>query len=64
MAIQKRRHQVHWFNHRRMHGFYALAPRLVRGDQACGFGEMVLIDGETRTLKHLTVFLVTASFSI
>lgn len=50
MAIQMRRHQVHWFNHRRMHGFYALAPRLVRGDQACGFGEMVLIDGDTRSL--------------
>ena len=50
MAIQMRRHQVHWFNHRRMHGFYALAPRLVRGDQACAFGEMVLIDGDIRML--------------
>lgn len=50
MAIQMRRHQVHWFNHRRMHGFYALAPRLVREDRACGFGEMVLIDGDTRSI--------------
>jgi hypothetical protein len=50
MAIQMRRHQVHWFNHRRMHGFYALAPRLVRADHACGFGEMVLIDGDTRSI--------------
>ncbi len=47
-AIQMRRHQVHWFNHRRMHGFYALAPRFVRKDRACGFGEMVYVDGGTR----------------
>ena len=47
-AIQMRRHQVHWFNHRRMHGFYAIAPRLVQGDRACGFGEMVYVDGGTR----------------
>jgi len=50
VAIQMRRHQVHWFNHRRMHGFYALAPRLVRGEHACGFGEMVYIDGDTRRI--------------
>jgi hypothetical protein len=50
LAIQMRRHQVEWFNHRRMHGFYAIAPRLARADHACGFGEMVLIDGETRLI--------------
>jgi len=50
MAIQMRRHQVHWFNHRRMHGFYAIAPRFVRDGRACGFGEMVLIDGDTRVV--------------
>ena len=49
-AIQMRRHQVHWFNHRRMHGFYALAPRIVRGESACAFGEMVYIDGDTRLI--------------
>ena len=49
-AIQMRRHQVHWFNHRRMHGVYAIAPRLVRDGHACGFGEMVLIDGDTRVV--------------
>jgi hypothetical protein len=50
VAIQMRRHQVHWYNHRRMHGFYALAPRLVRGEHACAFGEMVYIDGDTRMI--------------
>jgi hypothetical protein len=50
MAIQMRRHQVHWFNHRRMHGFYAIAPRFNRNERACGFGEMILIDGDTRTI--------------
>lgn len=48
LAIQMRRHQVHWYNHRRMHGVYALAPRIVREGRACAFGEMVLIDGDTR----------------
>lgn len=50
LAIQMKRHQVEWFNHRRMHGFYALAPRLVRGEHACAFGEMILIDGDERVV--------------
>ncbi len=49
-AIQLKRHQVEWFNHRRMHGFYALAPRIVRGEHGIAFGEMVFIDGDQRLL--------------
>ncbi|MEC7947291.1 MAG: M24 family metallopeptidase [Myxococcota bacterium] len=47
-AIVARRHQVQWFNHRRMHGLYALQPRLVAGENGCGFEEMILIDGDSK----------------
>lgn len=47
-AIVARRHQIQWFNHRRMHGLYAVQPRLVAGDNGCGFEEMILIDGDEK----------------
>lgn len=47
-AIYLRRNQVEWFNHRRMHGFYAINPRVVKGKFGCAFEEMVLIDGDVK----------------
>ncbi len=47
-AILMRRNQIEWFNYRRMAGLYAIQPRLVVGDHACSFEEMVLIDGDTK----------------
>ncbi len=47
-AIHMRRHQLHWFNHRRMHGLYAVRPRFVQGGHGCAFEEVILIDGDTR----------------
>lgn len=47
-AVLMRRHQIQWFNPRRTHGVYCIAPRVVVGDQGCSFGEMVLIDGDTK----------------
>lgn len=47
-AIVARRHQIQWFNHRRMHGLYAVQPRLVDGPNGCGFEEMILIDGDVK----------------
>lgn len=47
-AIRMRRHQLHWFNHRRMHGLYAVRPRFVQAGHGCAFEEVILIDGDTR----------------
>ncbi len=48
LAILMRRHQVQWFNPRRMHGLYAIQPRLRAGDRACAFEEMILVDGDRK----------------
>ncbi len=47
-AILARRHQIQWFNYRRMHGLYAIQPRLVDGEHGCCFEEMILIDGDVK----------------
>lgn len=47
-AILARRHQIQWYNHRRMTGLYAVQPRLVDGEHGCGFEEMILIDGDEK----------------
>ncbi len=49
-ATLMRRHQVQFFNYRRIHGVLSLAPRLVIGDQGCTFGELVVVDGDTKRI--------------
>lgn len=49
-AVLMRRHQIQWFNPRRTHGVYCIAPRIIVDGQGCSFGEMVLIDGDTKAV--------------
>jgi hypothetical protein len=49
-AALLRRHQIQWFNHRRMHGVFHIAPRLVSGSQGLTVGELVLIDGDRKRI--------------
>ena len=43
-----RRNQIQWYNPRRMAGIYAVRPRLVNGDKALAFEEMIYIDGDVK----------------
>lgn len=43
-----RRNQIQWYNPRRMAGLYAVRPRLVSGDKALAFEEMIYIDGDVK----------------
>lgn len=43
-----RRNQIQWYNPRRMAGIYAVRPRLVNGDKALSFEEMIYIDGDVK----------------
>lgn len=47
-ATLMRRHRVQWFNPRRMHGFYALQPRITQDGRGCAFEELILIDGDEK----------------
>lgn len=44
-ATLMRRHRIQWFNPRRMHGFYAVQPRIVADGHGCAFQELIFIDG-------------------
>ena len=46
MAVFLRRCQVHFLNPRRVVGIYCLSPRIVIGNQAMCFEEMVYIEGD------------------
>lgn len=50
IASYLRRNQLGWFNYRRMHGIYAIRPRLFTGGYSALFGEMILVDGETKRI--------------
>ena len=43
-----RRNQLGWFNYRRMHGIYAIRPRLFVGGYSALFAEMIVVDGEDK----------------
>jgi len=45
-----RRNQVQYFNPRRMHGIYALRPRLVRDGQGAAFAELVYVTPEDKEI--------------
>jgi hypothetical protein len=47
-AIIARRHQIQWFNYRRLHGLFALQPRVVDGKLGCCFEEMIIVDGDIK----------------
>ncbi len=50
LASYLRRNQLGWFNYRRMHGIYAIRPRIFQDDYSALFAEMVVIDGETKRI--------------
>lgn len=43
-----RRHQIQFFNPRRLDGLWAVRPRVAVGRRAAAFGELLLIDGERK----------------
>ena len=47
-ATLLRRNQIQYYNPRRLLGLYAVRPRLVVGDVALAFEEMIYVDGDTR----------------
>lgn len=49
-ATLLRRHQVEYLNHRRLHGLYAIQPRICDASYGCAFGEMVLVDGDEKRI--------------
>ena len=45
-----RRHQIQWYNPRRMEGIFAIHPFLEKHDLFAGFAEMISVEGEERKL--------------
>ncbi len=49
-ATLMRRHRITWLNPRRMHGFYAIQPRLVLDGRGCAIEELVFVDGNEKRI--------------
>lgn len=49
-ATVLRRNQIQYYNPRRLLGLYAVRPRLVVGDVALAFEEMIYVDGDVRRI--------------
>ena len=49
-ASSLRRHEIQWLNPRRMRGHYFVAPRLVAGAESACFGELILVDGDHKSV--------------
>ena len=45
-----RRHQIQWYNPRRMQGFFSVHPFIERYELFAGFAEMIYVDDEKRIL--------------